>query len=393
MSLSESEDFEVLSPALKIQVDKAFDAALRSRLSTGSSRKVRRERTTAAISESAGGFVIESDDSPGDFIIESDDPPGDYIAASKGNNLQPLDDDLIQLSLIPAALQFLDLPPDDEEVLQVFRNAAGGWGGVTRTHEAFPTPDEDEGGTVTRKDWRAVCAVILGDREDKDGMGRFLVDEEQLAGMQEGLSDEAEIEDEENDGDEDQDEAYEESSLSSLSSGHDSDPEYEEYTGGASSSKSKSKSNRRNLKRTTASISRDTPTSRQKRASLDAFALFFPSSPPLTDADLAMKQLMFKDIVRVASLLKEKITAEEIEEMLSLYSSSPDKSVSLEDFTRMLIVAKLVWDVSIRAFRSTVTRYQQSSDTFEKRIVSGTRLSMMPWRSLTSTHVPGHQFK
>jgi hypothetical protein len=292
-------DFEVLAPALKIQVDKAFDDALRSRLSTGSSRKLRRERTTGAISESAGGFIIESDDSP-----------GDYTAASKGNNNQPLDDDLIQLSLIPAALQFLDLPPDDEEVLQVFRNAAGGWGGATRTHKASPSPDEDQGDTVTRKDWRAVCAVILGDHEDKDVVGRFLVDEEQLAGVQEGLSHEAEIEDEEIDDEEDQDEAYEESSVSSLSSGHDSDPESEEYAVGASSSKFKS--TRRNFKRTSASISHNTPTSRQKRASLDAFSLFFPSSPPLTAADLATKQIMFKDIVRVASLLKEKITAEDV---------------------------------------------------------------------------------
>jgi len=51
---------------------------------------------------------------------------------------------------------------------------------------------------------------------------------------------------------------------------------------------------------------------------------------------------MIADIQRVAKLLKEKITAEDMLEMLDVFSTSPDKSMGLEDFERMMVAAKLV---------------------------------------------------
>jgi hypothetical protein len=65
----------------------------------------------------------------------------------------------IPLTLIPTALQILDLPPADEEVLAVFENAARGWGGAQ-------VSTGEEG--VSREDFRAVCAALLPEEEDQE---------------------------------------------------------------------------------------------------------------------------------------------------------------------------------------------------------------------------------
>ena len=62
--------------------------------------------------------------------------------------------DAIPFSAIPSALQALDLQPDDEDVLAVFRNAATGW-------ENKGGSEDDAHLLVGRKDWRAVCAALL----------------------------------------------------------------------------------------------------------------------------------------------------------------------------------------------------------------------------------------
>ena len=293
-----SEDFEALPRALQIHVDEAFDAAVKSKHSIGSSRIGQTHPPAVANSESAGGFIIESDDRR------------DGFAPTETSDGRPSDDDLIAISLIPSALQYLDLPPDDEDVLKVFRNAAGGWSAATRT-DGSDIGDEERGGTVSRKDWRAVCAVIIGGHESEDAAGGFLIDGENSPVQGNSICEGFEGEDGE-DGD-NEDEAYQASSLnSSLSTRYVSDTDSDEYLAEPSSAKTKTKTSDRKPKQTPVAISHATPTPRQKQASLDAFALFFPSSPSLSDNDLATKRIMFKDIARVAGLLKEKIKAEEV---------------------------------------------------------------------------------
>ncbi|KAJ7936815.1 hypothetical protein B0H13DRAFT_2649264 [Mycena leptocephala] len=55
----------------------------------------------------------------------------------------------ISLSSIPKLLQRLDLPPDDAQI------------GDTDTEEAY----------VSRDNWRAICAVLLDDYDENDGVG------------------------------------------------------------------------------------------------------------------------------------------------------------------------------------------------------------------------------
>ena len=61
----------------------------------------------------------------------------DLSAAGSGGGFIGTDSDGIPLSSILKVLQSLDLPPDDEEVLAVFRNAASGW--QQSKHNLSPT--------------------------------------------------------------------------------------------------------------------------------------------------------------------------------------------------------------------------------------------------------------
>lgn len=351
-----ADDFDALPRALQLRVDTAFDIALTPNSSNERPQRKRRKLDTV---EPTGGFILEGDVSGGSIHHEE-------------QAFCPDEDDLIPFSLIPGALQILDLPPDDLEVLQVFRNAASGWSdapGVGSVHVTNGT--EGEGGTVSRRDWRAVCAVIIdkGAEDIASGgnvAGGFLIEDEGVTASVEGHD--------EGEGDEDAyEDAYEES-MSSLSDDQDVDSDSDdEYLTHPSTSNSKAKAKVKHTRRRSPATT--APTSRQKRVALETYALFFSSSPPLSGADLEKERLMFKDIARIADLLKEKLKAEEVRisandcrpkefivpshprllshicfltgastqitEMLSFFSTAPDKSISFEDFTHMMILAKL----------------------------------------------------
>ncbi|KAI9066949.1 hypothetical protein FKP32DRAFT_313600 [Trametes sanguinea] len=347
--------FAALPLSLQKRIDAAFDSALGR---NGSDKEPARKRRKLEHSLQPGGFISE-DPAPGGFISEEptaggfivDEPSdGGFVRDSsptQGGFL--VDDDQsdaglsthIPLSAIPTALQSLDLPPDDEDVLSVFRNAASGWGDRRRT---APHRDEDpEDAFVSRKDWRAVCAALLdtsaADEEDVD-MEDVPADgqvEEKLS-LEEASSDSGE--------------EYVESggAESDAEEGDDSDDEYREGSGGfvrqkkAKSGTAATKARRgRKARATTEGDEEDEGqrglTARQKEECRAAFALFFSD---VTDEELDKQRIRIKDITRVAKLLKEKITAEETLEMLEAFSSAPDKSMSLPDFERMMVAAKLV---------------------------------------------------
>jgi hypothetical protein len=85
----------------------------------------------------------------------------------------------IPLRLIPTLLSILELP-SDEDVLEVFRSSASGWqeedtedtGGLSRRRKR-----EEEAG-VERKDFRAVCAALMGP-DDGEAEGDAGISEEQ----------------------------------------------------------------------------------------------------------------------------------------------------------------------------------------------------------------------
>ncbi|KAG6837469.1 hypothetical protein H0H93_009012 [Arthromyces matolae] len=207
---------------------------------------------------------------------------------------------------LPKALRKLGLPHDDEQVLAVFRNAASGWSSSSSTQVK-----NSASGWVSREDWRAVCAVLMEEPADEDAASS-LVESDDVP------SDDQYLEDDE--GDDDDDDEY----LDENSS--------RRRTRGASS--------KSNLASSSLSPSVDRPSKRQMQATLEAFSLFFPDSVPLED--IPKQRIMIKDVQRVAKILGEKIKADEMIEMLDAFSTMPDKSVSLEDFGRIMRSAKLV---------------------------------------------------
>jgi hypothetical protein len=119
---------------------------------------------------SGGGFIAE--DSGGGFLLE--DPPsggGGFIpdddSASEAGSITSApapSASALPLSRVPGALVRLGLPPDDPDVLRVLANAAAGWGA-----DADPGAEREK--AVPRRDWRAVCAVLMDGAGDDEGGG------------------------------------------------------------------------------------------------------------------------------------------------------------------------------------------------------------------------------
>ncbi|KAH9057963.1 hypothetical protein EDB83DRAFT_2520832 [Lactarius deliciosus] len=315
--MSNDDDLGFLSLALNLRsrIDNAFHTALTS------DQRGSGTFTVGSTHDAPGGFLLDDDDNmAGGFL-----PPSPPVAAQGSRNEHEGDErpSYIPLSRIPHALQFLDLPPDDEDVLAVFRNAATGWGD---NHISASRP--------TRRGRNAVAASDEGDET-----------EERVKGVEEGGNDDDDA------GDIDQ--------HSSSGLGESSSDEYHDTSAVAKSRKRPRKSTsastpdhkatRKTRPRKTQSV---TPrrgdsvsasaameiTPRQRRDCLQAFLLFFPGVPE----DVAkLRRLGVRELSAAATVLNEKIKAEEIIEMLDAFSTSPDKTMGLPEFEKMMVAARL----------------------------------------------------
>ena len=258
MSSSSDSLFYTLSNHVQRRIDEAFDVV---------------------VSKDVGNATFGAD---GNLKVVNDVTEGAIV--QEDDKVSPLQ---IPLTLIPAALQYLDLPPDDPEVCSIFRNAASGWS------SSSPNIGRNEL-YVSRDDWRAVCAVLL-EHDDEDDEGPLdSLPRAQIPGSSE--------EDEEEGG------SYRESDYDSAeSTTGDLDEEYIE--GGTSSRKPGGHRKAELLSLSAKTLATQKLTPQQRRTCLDAFALFFPDASP---SELSEKKIMMKDIQRVAGLLKEKIKAEEV---------------------------------------------------------------------------------
>lgn len=261
--------------------------------------------------ESAGGFFV--DESSGGFVPE--EPTGGFVADEPDLSSEITH---IPLSLIPTALQILDLPPDDEQVLSVFRNAASGWAN-SRSRSS------EEAELVSKRDWRSVCAVLLAPQgadeqdadESEDGSGEEYMDED------------------------------EHDSDSGAGEDMDDDDDYAD-TRDVPQKKSR---------RTRGKVSRESPdedlpssrpiTARQKEASREAFSLFFPDVP---ESKLNSQRLTVSDLVRVAKDLKEKLSYDQV---VSLFHSGPRTAADQEvtdngNAVDHIIISRQIFSISFR---------------------------------------------
>ncbi|EMD38911.1 hypothetical protein CERSUDRAFT_112618 [Gelatoporia subvermispora B] len=324
--------FTALPSRVQRRVDQAFDSAAASTSSSVDAPRIRRNAPTRTQDAEPGGFL--PDDTAGGFLVDDSDPaPGGFLVDDATNEPDP--QDRLALSQIPSALQLLDLQPDDEDVLSVFRNAASGWNDRDLLR-ARKQPDEEL--FVYRRDWRAVCAVLLDTGEDADEEDRRESDAASRA-------DDVMIEDDVSSGEEYVEPEGEESEPEENDAESD-----DEYVEGGSVVRAKSKAGgkqraSRRAARESSPLSTDGDddrprplSARQKQECRRAFRLFFPG---VSDGELDRQRIMIKDITRVAQLLGEKITAEETVEMLEAFASSADKSMGLADFERMMLAARL----------------------------------------------------
>jgi hypothetical protein len=275
---------------------------------------------------------LEYDVTPGGFLLDDDDnmaggflPPSPPAIVQEGGH-EPEEGEqpsYISLSHIPYALQLLDLPPDDEEVLAVFRSAATGWEddhsssrrtGRGHRREAMVTSKEDPiEEHVSLRDWRAVCAALMvesGDDEaEKEGS---VIDDDR---------------DEENT---DADATGQDVSSGLEESSGETSDEYRSETRSRkrprrSAAGPKSSRNAPPRHTRSAAARRRSPlspsasaeiTPRQQRECLQTFLLFFPGVP---EEVAKHRRLGVRELNAVATVLNEKIKPEEVS---SPYSQS-----------------------------------------------------------------------
>ncbi|KAJ7156177.1 hypothetical protein C8R46DRAFT_1115332, partial [Mycena filopes] len=282
MSSSNNDSFAALPENLQHRIDKAFN---QSATSNG-----------AATADSGAGFLAEG----GGFLTD-DSEPGTQIA----------------LSAIPAALQQLDLPPDDEQVLLVFKNAASGWSSSTNRAEEI---GEEAALFVSREDWRSVCAVLLehhaNEYEDSSDAGAAT---EQM-NVDSDEEDEYQVPDADDDSDSD---------------------EYVEDGPSTSRRRARGKGRARSASSSASQTPASAPTkltARQTKTCLETYALFFPDA---SQSELPTQRIGITDIQRLTKLIGDKMKGDEIIEMLGEFSTAPDKTMSFADFGSMMVAAKM----------------------------------------------------
>lgn len=306
--------FLALPSYLQQRIDRVFDLAVkpsRPHQQPSSSKTFHASTNSPPL---AGGFTLPEDDVPmssvggGGFLVDSSPSSpavggGDVEMEDSPSQTETSRDTHITLAQIPSALQLLDLPPDDDQILGVFRNAASGW-----SSSSLATGDTaSDGDLVSRDDWRAVCAVLLEHHteeysdNDDDGGG-------ELGDTASNRDGDAQMD---SNDDSDIDEYQSEPS--------EDEPSDDEYTEGPSTSAPRRRTRACGGKtRSMTSRSPSPPsnsskpkklTARQRDAVLAAYALFFPTAAP---SELENQRIMIKDIQRVAKVLGEKLKVEEV---------------------------------------------------------------------------------
>lgn len=264
--------------------------------------------------EAPGGFLL--DDNPGGFLPPSP-PPAGHEAGHEPERDEQFS--YIPLSRIPHALQLLDLPPDDEEVLAVFRNAATGWEDdvpsrrLAHRHKRDPTTTSEDNdvneGRVSLRDWRAVCAAVMGedgdDEDDREGSSAMNGDE-----ILDATGEDSSLELEESSaGSSDE---YRITETKSRKRSRKSATTTGRGAGAGATRKTRARKTQFATTRRRSPLSPSTSaeiTPRQRCECLKAFLLFFPGVP---EEEAQGRRLGVREVNAAATLLKEKVKTEEV---------------------------------------------------------------------------------
>lgn len=276
----------------------------------------------------AGGFMVDSEvpQADGSLVAEQDDegPLDQEVGTSKMSKKQTQACDSIQLRSVPEALRLLGLPYKDSSILEVFEQAAS-------------SDDEDrESQTrwVNRRQFTRVCAALMAGQGSEGS-------EKDVAGGEDAAADEDRGSDRSPGSDSDASfvaptphkkkrrttrgskATYSDDSSTDDGSFIAPDDESQSTSRPKPQSKKQTRSSRKKLKKELELDDFDSV--------LDTFQLFFPS-----DFAKDRSAITFTDIRRIADELGEKMTDEEIQEMLGYASGTNDFCVDLTAFERLL---------------------------------------------------------
>lgn len=328
-----------LPPHILKRIDDAFNKVSREYSDSGNDgvkKKNARKIDIGTALDEPGGFLLDdSMDTGGGFFIEdSIDTGGGFLVEDEQEDetTSSIEESVslpthIPLSRIPEALSLLNLPTDDRDVLDVFRNASEGWSGNTgAAEEAETSAAGAREKFVSRADWRAVCSALL---PSDGGIGQ---DENSIMEGDEFVDgDDTDVAD--LDG---------ESSLSELS--EDSDDEYREddqprkrvrLSSGKGKAKAKDsdfeedKTTRTSKRKKGKSKGQKSSKSRREieESSKEAFKLFFPNEEATTGSKKVCKdcgapghislphcRLTVEDVTRAMRTAGEAYTVDEVSE-------------------------------------------------------------------------------
>ncbi|WVO16651.1 hypothetical protein L204_104330 [Cryptococcus depauperatus] len=339
-------DYLALSVKQRRAIDRAFQRGIkpdsfkqrkRRRMNGGEAMLVGdtfqdREQTDALdLDDDAGGFMVDDqggfvlDDQDGGFLAEQGDEGG-FMPDDDGGGFLPDDTRVVAsdidghdlasspnkkrvpLYILPKLLTSLGLPSDDD-VIQVFRASASGWSESSARRNRVQG-DVEEGG-VELKDFRAVCAALMGPED--------MADDHPADGLDTSSGDE---------------DVFEPSDSPDLSSGAESS-----YTGpGSRIGRRPNKPDKTGLSGKSAKGS--AKLSAYQRTMVEAiWKMLKPTAKQSRGVDILGRDEM-KQWVRT---LGEMWSDEEITDMVVLFSSQHEgRGLSFDDFGKVMLRAGLV---------------------------------------------------
>ncbi|WWC86779.1 uncharacterized protein L201_001658 [Kwoniella dendrophila CBS 6074] len=318
--------------------------------------------------DAGGGFMLDDDDDEGGggFLPDDqDNEEGGFVTSDQAKSRSasvpipgPPTDKRIPLHLLPSLLSSLGLP-SDEDVLAVFKASASGWEDEdqsTNTSRKKRGLGEDENdnnaGGVELKDFRAVCAALMGPDEngDTDQAG----DEDDDEGLEEEDTFELPSDNDESD-------------LSSLSGSEYGTEETDNHNKSGRSTRvnriksrdfaesgSSTPNKRKIVTRGKKKLDLDSTgkirlNSRQKELAKDIWDMLKPSNSQQqkksgTKGDSSSSYVLGRDEVKKwVRELGEMWNDEEITEMVTLFSSQHEgRGLTFEDFGGVMLRAGLV---------------------------------------------------
>ncbi|RXK40935.1 hypothetical protein M231_01783 [Tremella mesenterica] len=261
------------------------------------------------LDEAEGGFLPEDEEPMGspvpDLIPDADNP-----SISENNQTAR-----VPLHLLPTLLTSLGLP-SDSDVLSVFRSSASGWDAEFDADSRRRKRGEEEAG-VERKDFRAVCAALMGPDENEQDLGS----EDEEAADAFTLPDDSD------------------SSLSPISS--------ESSYGGRRTSEGKQKATEedRPAKGRRKKLEMNGPvklSTQQKEAVRDIWEMLKPPGEQGKRGHAA-NILGKEEVKKWARALGEMWSEDELSEMVTLFSTQHEqRGLSFDDFSAVMLRAGLV---------------------------------------------------